>query len=277
MTIPALALILTFITTAESLAEDVIPTSGTCNTAGTCLWNLDESGKLSISGSGSIDTYVTTNDSQFFEENQPWKELKDKITSVDIQGVNNISFALFRSYNNITDVNIGDSVKRIEDRAFDHDYLETVIIPASVTYVGVDAFRTLTSKDVIFFDNESMQTWNADAFNDIGGSKDTYYCFGDIDSCSDKLKKFVDVSSGGNCIGTGCAIIKAIKAATEDQCKGNYYWSGTSCNNKKSGIKCDENWKRNEDFCNRIRYTPAEAAQVLKDDNTNEVTITFKK
>ena len=47
--------------------------------------------------------------------------------------------------------------------------------------------------------------------------------------------------------------------------------------NKKNGINCAENWKQNEDFCNRIRYTPAEAAKVLKNDNNNSVTITFKK
>ena len=42
--------------------------------------------------------------------------------------------------------------------------------------------------------------------------------------------------------------------------------------------KCkNENFKLNDGECDRLRYTPAEAAQVLTDDNNNSVTITFKK
>ena len=42
--------------------------------------------------------------------------------------------------------------------------------------------------------------------------------------------------------------------------------------------KCkNANFKLNDGECDRLRYTPAEAAEVLKDDNTNSVTITFKK
>ena len=42
--------------------------------------------------------------------------------------------------------------------------------------------------------------------------------------------------------------------------------------------KCkNENFKLNDGECDRLRYTPAEAAKVLSDDNNNSVTITFKK
>ena len=42
--------------------------------------------------------------------------------------------------------------------------------------------------------------------------------------------------------------------------------------------KCkNENFKLNDGECDRLRWTPAEAAKVLKDDNTNSVTITFRK
>lgn len=41
--------------------------------------------------------------------------------------------------------------------------------------------------------------------------------------------------------------------------------------------KCkNENFKLNDGECDRLRYTPAEAAKVLTDDNNNSVTITFK-
>lgn len=42
--------------------------------------------------------------------------------------------------------------------------------------------------------------------------------------------------------------------------------------------KCkNENFKLNDGECDRFRWTPAEAAKVLTDDNNNSVTITFKK
>ena len=42
--------------------------------------------------------------------------------------------------------------------------------------------------------------------------------------------------------------------------------------------KCkNENFKLNDGECDRLRYTPAEAAKVLTDDDKNEVTITFRK
>ena len=44
-----------------------------------------------------------------------------------------------------------------------------------------------------------------------------------------------------------------------------------------ASLGCGAGYRQFENFCNRIRYTPAEAAEVLRDDNTNEVTITFKK
>ena len=40
---------------------------------------------------------------------------------------------------------------------------------------------------------------------------------------------------------------------------------------------CSAGYKDMGGWCNRIQYTPAEAAEVLHDDNTNSVTITFKK
>ena len=41
--------------------------------------------------------------------------------------------------------------------------------------------------------------------------------------------------------------------------------------------KCKDGFDDIDGYCNKIRWTPAEAAKVLRDDNTNEVTITFKK
>ena len=42
-------------------------------------------------------------------------------------------------------------------------------------------------------------------------------------------------------------------------------------------LGCGAGYRQFENFCNKILWTPAEAAQVLRDDNNNSVTITFKK
>jgi hypothetical protein len=85
------------------------------------------------------------------------------------------------------------------------------------------------------------------------------------------------IPSEGRAVNRYKDLTSTMTKVAEDQCDGGYYWSGKGCRNKKKGIKCDENWKQNEDFCNRIQYTPAEAAEVLTDDNNNSVVITFKK
>ena len=58
-------------------------------------------------------------------------------------------------------------------------------------------------------------------------------------------------------------------------CKSGYLEKNGDCIAAATG--CGENYRRIENWCNRIRWTPAEAAEVLFDDNSNEVTITFRK
>ena len=49
------------------------------------------------------------------------------------------------------------------------------------------------------------------------------------------------------------------------------------CDVERACSSCAEGYKKIDTWCNKIRWTPAEAAAVLNDDNTNEVTITFRK
>ena len=72
--------------------------------------------------------------------------------------------------------------------------------------------------------------------------------------------------------GTGCAKVSGNLGCTECT-TGNLLGTEGNC---VSSNKCTGNFKKNEKYCNRIRYTPAEAAPLLNDNN-NSVTITFKK
>lgn len=63
-------------------------------------------------------------------------------------------------------------------------------------------------------------------------------------------------------------------------------FAGNKCTECNSGLikqegtcvsSCGASFRLNDGECDRLRWTSAEAAQVLTDDNNNSVTITFKK
>ena len=61
--------------------------------------------------------------------------------------------------------------------------------------------------------------------------------------------------------------------AATDGCGDGYLKKGTSCISAAQG--CGASFRLNDGECDRIRYTPAEAAQYLKDTD-NTVIMTFK-
>ena len=61
----------------------------------------------------------------------------------------------------------------------------------------------------------------------------------------------------------------------EEGCGSGWLEKNRECIEASEG--CGDGYKDLGGYCNRIRYTPAEAAAVANDDNTNVVTITFKK
>lgn len=73
----------------------------------------------------------------------------------------------------------------------------------------------------------------------------------------------------GDCSNEACKTIDS-----DDFCSAGCQ----SCTASHVCTKCkNENFKLNEGECDRVRYTPAEAAAIASDNNTNVVTITFKK
>ena len=269
---------------STDIARADIADSGTCNSAGTCLWSVDSQGKLSISGSGNIGTYVTVNNN-IWTENQPWKDYKNKITSVDIQGVNNVSFGLFRDYKKIRDINIGSSVTTIQDRAFDTDSYVSVYIPETVTYVGQDAFRTVgEAKEIIISDQSNIQDWHIDAFNDTNNKIEIFRCLGDVTICRDKIKRFVSTAAGGTCnpnmYERVCMPDVKVEKATDIQCNSSvsHFWNGADCVREPdvSKRKCCNTCRNSGGWCNRIRYTIPEADEATSNDNENTIEWIFE-
>ena len=104
------------------------------------------------------------------------------------------------------------------------------------------------------------------------GTNAKIYC--GVENC-EELFKNVDCDEIGEQYSTQC---KNNLATLLSSGKLLSYPDGCTKMGASGCIKCkNENFKLNDGECDRLRWTPAEAAQVLKDDNTNSVTITFKK
>lgn len=260
-----------------------------------CDWDI-VNGKLLITGSGAMNDWTQQITSI------PWA--KSTYSSVEVgNGITTIGNHAFWT-SKLTSIDIPDSVTTIGNSAFAESKLTSIDIPNSVTTIGESAFYhcnsltsvtlsdSLTSLDSAFLNSTSFRTIivpdTLETISGVGalGSSDNLQiiCKGTDESCAAMAERLnldnysfrADYVPGKGVVLRYKDVASTMTLVDEAQCDGGYYWSGKGCHNKKNGIKCDENWKQNEDFCNRVRYTPAEAATVAKDDG-NVVTITFKK
>ena len=95
------------------------------------------------------------------------------------------------------------------------------------------------------------------------------------------LSNYADTANEKQCTDSYIWLNAACYKRNESQCNRteNYYWNGQICVYRPpSGkITCSPSYKINGGYCDHIRYTPDEAAKVLHDDNTNIMTLMFKK
>ncbi|MCR5543064.1 MAG: leucine-rich repeat domain-containing protein, partial [Eubacterium sp.] len=125
-----------------TVTAEFVPSSGYCgastneNEVESVTWSLDNTGKLTISGTGAMADF---NDD---DNKAPWYNSRTSIHNVVIEnGVTSIGEYAFGWCENLITITIPNSVKSIGDRAF---YvcrkLTTVTIPDSVTSIGEEAF-----------------------------------------------------------------------------------------------------------------------------------------
>ncbi len=255
-------------------------------------------------------------DNQKYTSNTPWADymLNHKINSVDVQSVENIGkHAFYGSGGSLKQANIGDSVKSIgqkafysanikeitlpesleelEKMAFEYSGLTGAVIPDSVTDINIRAFAFNGNFSTVIIPDTLK---NIDGLAIFSQNYDTVkiICKGSEKTCAELKKQAqsrgynVDdnfsYANSEQCTKSYIYENGVCHKRNEYQCNSteNYYWNGINCVYRPSNgkISCyGTSHKENDGYCDRIRYTPAEAAQVLRDDNTNEVTITFKK
>ena len=279
----------------EARAADLTLPSGTCGT--NCNWVFDGE-TLKITGGidgtvGTMDDYAYKNINNVYtyydssDNLRPWTNYKDQIKKVDISGVENVGQDAFRDFTNITDIKLDDTIKTISWYAFSRTNAQTIVLPDSITKVDIRAFSNGDStlptslKQLIIPDSVNFIGDSAFGANNEQLQNIEIICKGEKAKCAQVLSRYLYYDNNG---GTGKYIpmnlASHMSVADYRYCDStNFYWNGVNCIREPdlSKRKCCSSCKDMGGYCNRIRYTPAEAAEVLKDDNTNSVTITFKK
>jgi hypothetical protein len=261
---------------SESRAEE-IPTSGTCNNEGTCLWTLSPDGTLNIlAKEGSKDVIMDPfKCDDGVEDTRPWKDSIKNIKNIVVgNNITNISHNAFEKATNLEAVTGMKDVRSLGTDAFFDTGLEYIEMP-SVISVGMWAF---TKTKLISVDMPKVTEIYSSAFAGthsltyVGFNPENITKWGDGIFANSMLENCD--KTGTSCGSCGNGYIMGGRGCVSD-CGAGYLGKDGRCIDSSNG--CGAGYRQFENFCNRIQYTPAEAAKVLKDDNTNEVTITFKK
>ena len=126
--------------------DDIILIDGT---DGNIVWALNDSGVLTISGTGSMNNYELSNN---YATTAPWG---NSATSIVIEnGVSGIGNYAFYDCENLTNISIPESVTSIGDCAFSGcEKITDISIPDNVTHIGSSSFNSCNSLKSISLPN----------------------------------------------------------------------------------------------------------------------------
>lgn len=152
----------------DVIYEDILPdkmlaSSGVCGAKLT--WNLNDSGVLTISGTGNMDNWPVP----YYPG---WYGVRSDIKSIVIsKGVTSIGDWAFNGFNSLESVTIPDTVTTIGEGAFAHcEKLKNVVIPDSVASIDYGVFYGCTLLETVKFPSD-YKTVPARTFYDCSALK----------------------------------------------------------------------------------------------------------
>ena len=160
------------VASAESIA------SGTCGE--NLTWSLDNEGTLKISGTGEMNNYVHSYDSDIGKGYS--KSIKRVVIEEGVTSIGDNAFTA--NCGGITDVTIPEGVTSIGANAFESCGLTSINLPDSVTSIGENAFSNCTKlksvtipRNVSSIGKNAFKSWFDSALESINVDPDnSYYC-----------------------------------------------------------------------------------------------------
>ena len=213
------------------------------------ICTLQDDGTMIVSGDGRMGDYYENKDVGKAVD-RPWEDNANEIKKIVIsEGVTRVGAGAFRNLQNLESIYISDSVESLGNYAFQYaGKLKSVSIPNA--QIAAQVFYGASNLEFAQFKDDAIVGSNVFAGTKIPSCSNNHISCG---VCNDYIKN-----------GLGCV----------KDCGAGYLGKEGRCISAANG--CGENYRQIETWCNRIRYTPAEAAEVLHDGSDNEIIMTFK-
>ena len=214
-------------------------TSGSCGATENdiCNWSLDDSGKLTITGSGNMKDYTHNGD-----DDAPWGK---NISSLSISGITSIGAYAFQSAQNLTTVEIPSSVTTVGHDAFIYSGLTNVTlneglksinswsfgqlpsltqisIPQSVTSISYNAFAKSGITKIVLSDNLLENGFLSGAA--LTGIQQIFCSKKNAQKCTDLLETAGDYQTGQFVPLKDIATIKVFEESSNGQIFYNNKW-----------------------------------------------------
>ncbi len=294
---------------SESWADtDINCKTGQQSCGTNCCWSVDGD-TLKITGGadgsiGKIDDYIrNAEESNYFDadgNSRPWANSASVIKNIKIEGISKIGTGAFFkmnaenveldnslesiglqafAHNNFQQINFPDSLKAIGQQSFQNNKLTSIIIPDACA-VAYRSFSGNASLQEIILPYNIKGSYTSVTWGNVSSMQEDLkiICMGGKEDCA-KVQKSLETYRGIIGKSDTFDISSKFRLANYTQCNStNYYWNGAECLREPDVTKrkCCSSCKDMGGWCNRIRYTPAEAAPLLNDDD-NFVILTFKK
>lgn len=146
-----------YVNEITQIVTDHFVASGICGE--NLIWSLDDSGVLTISGTGYMGSWYVYTPVASQHISAPWRTNRASIKKIILEpGVKSIGRAAFQGIS-VDHIIIPNTVKEIEEAAFYGCSMEWVAIPSSVTRIGYHAFMYTYLTDIYYSGTEEQ--WNA--------------------------------------------------------------------------------------------------------------------